>query len=353
MGPARDDSWVYLAKLLAALIVVGAMAVLYHRFQGWTVPDWTGYEALYIGEGGYLYDLGRDPAFVWLLLHARDLFQSAGYDAFRLWLFVIFTVVAAWLALVMRPQLLILAPFLSATVVLAVFLLKSLVQIREGIAFLFVLVPLVGVFRNRGAGVILAGLGAGIAVALHIGTAVFLLIWLFALVLAWTPSRFLTGTAVHWLLLFGAVFLGVAMAVLVIHYSTALGFLLQDFGFDRSAEPIGGALKYAYWALLGGLILSLRHVMVERMDAPRPFGFAYASVIASGAMPALYTLCAILVFTNFYIPALTTLAERLLYSVIELALVILMLRGRGGWVVWMTAVVMIAVQARLLIATPA
>jgi hypothetical protein len=138
--------------LWASALVVVAMAALYWHFSGPIFADWIGYSQLWDNDGGWLLREGRDPLFVSLLHQSRRLFGQNGYGEFRFALFAVFAAVGARLAYLMRAEWV--SVLFVVPIVISAFMLKSLVQIREGLAFLIVVLPLISVFRPKGGGVV-------------------------------------------------------------------------------------------------------------------------------------------------------------------------------------------------------
>jgi hypothetical protein len=104
--------------------------------------------------------------------------------------------------------------------------------------------------------------------------------------------------------------------------------------------------QWFYWTANGAMVFALGRQLLGY--APSKFAYAYAIVLACGILPMLYALCAGLVFANFYIPALTTWAERGLMTSMELGLIIVLQRGRGNLLTFGIAAVMLFYQVRLL-----
>jgi hypothetical protein len=326
------------------------MVVLYWRFHGDAVPDWTGYGAMYGGGGAWLLAQGRDPVFVWLLQRARDVFGNDGYGTFRLALFAVFTAAAAWIALIAPPQRRLGAFSVVAVVmmVLASFLLKGLAQIREGLAFVAVLAPAVAIFALQRRGVVRSGVGALLAVAVHVGSVTFAAVWLGAAAQT-VLGRLVLKRTFQRMLLVAALTIALALAYVMLRDDGAVRFLLQDYGVDASAHAVGGLAKYAYWLGNGTLVLIVRHQLIHAAG-PRRFAFLYASTLGSFVMPLLYILCLYCVFTDFDVPAMTSMIIRPLFSTMEFSLAVVIFRGRATWLTVAVMAEMIADRVRLLTA---
>jgi hypothetical protein len=337
---------------LAAALVVAIMVAIYQLPYAAGAKDWMGYEYLYSREGAWLVTQGRDPAFVWLLSISRQVLGANGYEVFRGIIYAAFMASASWLAYVARPQrrLAVLSPIAIALVLTVSFLLKSLIEIREGLAFLFVLVPAGMIFGRSGRGAAAAAVGTGISTAMHIGTVVFLAIWLAAAGFIRVKGPILAGRLFQRWMLILAVAVGVTSGLILIRSTAAVGFLLHDYGVDTSAYVQGGLRKYLYWVATGGLLLLIRAQVLDGVRGTSKFAYGYATALVSGALPAVYAVCLILVFTNFYIPAFTAFFIRLLFTCMELSLVIVVLRGRADWATLGVALAMLADRVRLLLA---
>jgi len=335
-------------SVLSAALVVAAMGLLYWRFHGEAAPDWAGYEALYGGGGAWLLAQGRDPVFVWLLQASRAVLGDGGYASFRAILFALFTAVAAWVAFITPPQRRLgdFAPVAIALMVVLMFLLKGLAQIREGLAFVAVLLPVVSMFAFQRRGVVRSGLGAALAAAIHFGAAIFIAVWAVAGAQA-ALARTVLKPGFQRLLLIAGVGLGLGAAFLFLRDGAAVRFILQDHGVDTSASPVGGPAKYAYWLANGAMVLVIRRQLLDAAG-PRRFGFLYAGALGSFVAPLLYALTLFMVFTGFAVPALTSMVIRLLFTVMELSLAVVMLRGRATWLTVLVTVAMIADRVRLL-----
>jgi hypothetical protein len=344
----RDQSLRAAAAALAGLYALTAMGLI-----GWLLlgriglADWDGYRTLYDGAGGYLARQGRDPLFVWTLVRAGDTLGGGGYEIFRWGLFGVFTAAAAlWAAKAVAGGS---GVVVSVLIVIAAFLLKSLVQIREGLAFLFVLVSLAGLFRSSGKGIFLAGLGALVAVFLHVGTSAFLFAWAAALAIWALPDRVIAGRRFTVWLTAGGVAAGLIAATLIVGDAEALEYGLRDFGVDTSEAVVAGFWKYLYWIAMGGLVLVTRDQLIRGVRGGGRFGYVYGCVVAAVLLPMLYVVCMVLVFARFEMVAVASMAIRLLLTSLELALMIIAVRGRAAWVAGGLAVVSIVDQGRLLL----
>ena len=119
---------------------------------------------------------------------------------------------------------------------LVAFSLKGFVQIREGMAFLFIVGPAVAIYGRFHPGVILSGLGAFIAATFHSGTAFLLAGWLAAVTLVALPDGALKSPYTRRAMLLIGALIGLFVAYLLLNNADAVRFLLHDFGVDESAQ---------------------------------------------------------------------------------------------------------------------
>jgi len=336
---------VYPRRLLAAFMFLIAIWSLYARFSGEGTPDWLGYSGLYDSAGGYLETQGRDPLFVWLIAAGRRVLGPNGYPDFRLLVFGLLSMFGSRLVYSMPCRRI--WPWLSALTVLDLFLLKGLVQIREGLAIALVSAPLVGAFTTGRISRFQIGVFAAIASLIHIGAACFLFVWLCATLF---PARSSTSNPLPnqgWLLSAGTV-LGVGLGVLILKNPEFVEKLLRDIAENPGRDVNGGLFKNLYWIANGAMLLEIR----KQVSIPNSeFGGIardYSAILGSVLMPALYFICIILVFDQFFIPGVTSMFVRLFLTSMQLALVIIGLRGTGNWVTLLLVVVNGVDQWRLL-----
>ena len=336
--------------LVAALLVMFALWVLYWRFSGDAAPDWEGYGRLYDNEGGWLLKKGRDPGFVWLISQARAIFGHDNYAEFRFSLFCVFTVFAAWLAARMPEQDAVrpITSLVTALIVVLAFLLKGLAQIREGIALLFIVAPAVTIFRDQRGGIFRSGVGIVVAAVIHAGTVFLSGAWLAAVGIWLLPNRIVSGVALQRILLALSVLVGVILGLTVLRNINDVNFLLQDFGATRWASAQSGLWKYLYWIANGAFVIMVRHQLLASVKTAQKFAFAYATAIGTILLPAIYSICLVLVVTNFQFAAVASMAMRVLFTATELALIIIALRGRADLGTAALAIAMLADRARLL-----
>jgi hypothetical protein len=312
--PTRPRAVVHEAGFLAALIVLAGLIAAQWVYASSDAPDWQGYQALYEGSADWLGPSG----FMAVLAGARWLFGPDGYGLFRLALFGVFAGFAARLAYVMPVQRRLgwATALMTGGAVLASLGPKSVVQIREGLAFV----------------VFLAGpVGALIAPLIHAGIAPLSAVWL----VAWSPRR-----VPAWALTIASVSIGLALALLTIAHGDEVATYAASLGVDVSARVRGGWLKLGYWAALGGATWVLRARLAD--------GDRFGEALGSGLLPAVYVFCAALVAAGFATPAVTSMGVRVLITAMDLALLRVCLRGRADVASAVVMVGMLCDELRLL-----
>lgn len=339
------------AGLIAAVLVLVTMVALYWSISGPLAPDWLAYERLYDTAGGYLARQGRDPSFVIFIQWVARLFgPQTGYWDFRDTLFGVFTLTAVFLALRIPEQhyfgatsSLVIAP-----VVVAPFLLKGLIQIREGLAFIFLVAVLPAVYRHSPPRFLLFGAGLFMAASLHVGAAVFVVIWALALILAPLEGRWVRIRDVGpFITLFG-VLLGLGIALWARQHPYEVSDYLSDFRVDNHVGVEGSAVKTAYWIAMGMGTLVLRRDLMRVMDTGPATARGFAILLGAGLLPALYLIAATLVFLEYNLASVASLAIRLLLTAMEVAFLIIALRGGMRPLAMLTLFLGILDRARLL-----
>lgn len=314
-------------QLAAAVLTMTAMAALYWTLSGPDLPDWLGYSQIYDRDGGWLARQGRDPIFTALIRGAHAMFGGEGYADFRLSLFAVFAIASGSLAYRMSASQA--TPLGIVLIVVSVFFLKSLVQIRECLAFVIMLWPMAGVLdRKHAALVSLVAVTA--AIFTHSGLMVFGLAWVIAFLATSTAPRLIEWKGLaFWLAVLG-VAAGCLATVLLSQDAGELEYSFQDFGAQRAANAVGGSWKYAYWLFNGVLALMIRRMVWDASDTMGPFLSWFFKVLGGLALPAVYAVCLILVLTDFHLPALTALMARMFLTIVEACLLVIGLRGRAG-----------------------
>jgi hypothetical protein len=184
---------------------------------------------------------------------------------------------------------------------------------------------------------------------MHVAEGVFLALSAPALIASLIP-RVIADWRTRWVLTALSVALGVTAVWALNRLGDTLLWELRDYSIDISASPTTGLWKDAYWLFNGAAVLVLRRQVLGAIEGARPFALAWATGLVCGVLPALYSACFILATTGFAIPAVTSIAIRLLYTSMELALLIIALRGRMNLITVALAVAMMADRLRLLAA---
>jgi hypothetical protein len=334
------------SKALTATIVGVALILLGQRFGASDNGDWFGYGEIWDQNGAWLLRQGRDPLFLGLIEAARAVFGPNGYDDFRLALYAGFTSFAIWMAFKLPGAA---TPVIAAPAVLAAVMMKFVVQIREGVAFVFALLAVFVILKNFPCRWLLAGLLFLCAALCHGGEYIFLVAWGASLALYVASDRILSWRGMAPSLTALGVLLGVAAGAATYHWSRDLEWSLRDLGADTTIGATSTPFKLAYWGLIGLAVFTLRYQLLEARRGASKFGYAYATVVACTALPAVYLLCAILVFTQFPIVAATSAAARLMATCAGLALVTVVYRGKANLLTAAIALAMIVDGMRLLL----
>lgn len=338
------------ANLMAALGTVIGLTAMYGLLGARDGPsDWMGYQQLFDRQGGYLAEAGRDPLFVALLKAAKVVFGGNGYEGFRLLLFVAMASFAARLTY-LCPTIRV-SPITTALVGVAIWGIKSAVQIREGVALVFVAWGVAHALRHPKSTPFALLAGCALGYLTHQGTAPFLLAAIVGIGCLALPNRALSGWWPQRLLMVLAIGVGFAVAALCVLNARAVELALVDMTEDRNAEAIIGPLKAVFWVAQGAVMLGLRWQLIEAVRGRSKLAFAFSSVLASFVLPSLYVATAGLVATRYYLPAATAFGGRLLFTAETVALMIVALGGRGNWITLALAAALVAEQVRLMIVT--
>jgi hypothetical protein len=320
--------------------------LLSHGLAG--MGDWVGYRIMYDTGGDYLARQGRDPLFVWLVSAGAAVFGYEGYETFRNVVFTVFTLVAARWAYLGRG----LTP-VTALTISAALIIKSLVQIREGIAFLILAWPLMGLYvhrpgktaeRPRAAFAALAGSVLGALT--HIGTSIYLLSWCGAGVLTVIPRKFLNWRYTPRVLVLLGISAGVALGTTIVFFPRPFeSFRLEIAGEADSTPGIFG-LKVAYWLTLGCLTFATGAQVARAAKGCSPFGYAYAITLGWFVLPMIFTTSLLLVLTAFRTLEITEWGSRLLVSLLQLSIILITVRGRANYLTLLMAAVLLANESR-------
>jgi hypothetical protein len=312
------------SRFVAAIFLIFALVAAYLGFDWSWNSDWRGYYQIYVGAGAWLADRGRDPLFVFLVNRAAALFGREGYETFRHLAFAPFAVTAAWLAATAPRQLI--RPSIIAIVIciIAILPVKSLVQIREGLGFLIVIFASRLIILGNGRSFIITTLLA-LASLVHIGLAVFLLIYLFINLFPKAITKRKHYIVALALFAFGAI-LG---AFLISAPSTAVA-ITQEIGTGSDASIQNSYIKSIYWLAQGAAVFLLSSRLRSSASIMQGQSRLFILSIAVWILPLLYGLCLTLSLAGSSIAILASAAIRLLFTAMELSLVITLWRGGIG-----------------------
>jgi hypothetical protein len=236
---------------------------------------------------------------------------------------------------------------IAAAIMVAAMMLKSLVQIREGLAFILVALSMLAVYARSAGGWLFCGLMTLVAAFTHFGAAIFLLGWLAASMFHLSPDAVLGGRRLRLILMTVAISIGVGGALEMFRYARQIEFVAEDFGADTNAMVISGTAKYIYWIVFGAAVTATTAQLLGAAQGARKFGYAYATCLGAFLIPMLYAVCLTLVFGRFDLPIVTSAVIRLLWSSLELGLIIIGLRGRANLLTFLVACVLILDESRL------
>jgi hypothetical protein len=269
VAPSRPRTLVYEAGFLAALLVLSGLAMAEWLYSGSDAPDWQGYKALYEGSADWLTPNSVAPLFIAFLDGARGIFGEQEYGLFRLALFAIFATFAAWLAYIMPIQRRLggASALMTGGAVLTALLLKSVVQVREGLAFIVVLVGVLALLRRGHFGGARSGAAVLIAPFIHSGIGPLSGVWLVALSLSRAPWKVLERRWLHRALAATSAIIGLALGLLVVGNGETIAVYAASAGIDISAAEQGGFFKLLYWAAVGVAVLILARQSIWRQQA--------------------------------------------------------------------------------------
>jgi len=310
--------------------------------------DWVGYRVMYDTGGDYLVRQGRDPIFVGLMDVAAAVFGYEGYQTFRTVAFAAFTLVAARWAYLARGFTLVTALTISAALII-----KSVVQFREGVAFLLLAWPLMGLYVDRASSsatrpraAFAALVGAILGTLTHFGTAIYLGIWCGAAFLNFIPRRFLGWRYTPRALILLGIGGGVALGGTILLFPGPFVLLVVELAGGAYATPQLFGLKIAYWLTLGLLTFVAGSQVANAAKGCGPFGYAYAIVLGRLVLPAIFSACVLLVLTSFATVEITEWGNRLLVSLLQLSIILITIRGRANYLTLLISMVLLANETR-------
>jgi hypothetical protein len=346
---SRARPVIHEAGFFAAALTVAGLSVAQWAYASSDAPDWRGYEALYEGSADWLTPNGLAPLFIAFLVGARWVFGPEGYGLFRLVLFALFAGFAGWLAYIMpiQKRLSRASALMTCGAVLTALLLKSVVQIREGVAFVLVLVGVLAILRHNIFCIARSGAAVTIAPLVHAGIASLSGVWLFACALTWAPWKVLKSQWLQNAVGLSALVAGSCLALAVTANSETVAAYAASLGVETSATVQGGAFKIAYWAAVGVVVLVLGR---QALACDGKLALAFSVALGVGLLPFAYGFCLGLVLANFNVPAVTSMGIRVLFTGLDLALIMVCLRGRATGLTAGAMVLMLADELRLLAA---
>jgi hypothetical protein len=206
--------------------------------------DWSAYETLYLGEGSWLADQGRDFGFLTLTQSLRSVID---YEAFRLLLAFYFAAFTFWIVGAWGSQAVFGRCFLYGFALLPLLYPRVTVQVREGLAVTLVLAALAissrRVIAQRPSGVfpLILMLLAG---TIHAAASIWLVIMYF-------PRVFFALRKQRALLCIGVVVIVIAIFALVdtgIGSALVLGALEGGWSGFELTETTSDSSKVIYWA---------------------------------------------------------------------------------------------------------
>jgi hypothetical protein len=123
---------------------------------------------------------------------------------------------------------------------------------------------------------------------------------------------------------------------------------------DAVVEIAGGAyatpqlfgLKIIYWLTLGALTFATGGQVIRAAQGCTPFGYAYAIILGRFALPLMWSACIVLVLTSFATVEVTEWGNRVLVSLLELAIILITVRGRANYVTLLISMLLLANESR-------
>lgn len=320
--------------VVTAILIVVAMLFAY-RWAPYTF-DWQGYQIIYEREGAWLARSNRDVAFVTLVKVANYFLGHDGYPAFRALLGAGFLAFMVWLTFnIPRQRLGQIQAIAVAALIIAIFLLKAAIQIREGLAFGMVVMGLVALLQSRR--VVLAFLAMVAAATVHAGVGAFLLLFLLAGLLARFSTRFARDGRQVLVLSPNARFVmgaaGILFGISVVALLTQLGdlsFVLRDLRFYvSSADQSDSRVRFVYWGINAVMCFIICREMIRANLGGnfRPTATAYVEITSRILIPSVLVICLLMVGLDL-LPYAISFFARLLFTSMGVGLIIIAITGR-------------------------
>lgn len=288
-----------------------------------TNADWIAYEAIYLGDGAWLADQGRDSGFLALVQYLRSIID---YEGFRLLLGVYFFYFTIWFVNAWRSRAIIDRYFLSYIALIPLLYPRITVQIREGIAVTFILAAITIFTRRaeaqRATGVFPLSLMV-LAATIHAGSFIVLaMMYLPKVIYALKRQRL-------------ALCLGIAASLIAIVIlidagvgSTLVAQALEGgwSGFEF-VETTSDSAKLVYWTTRTLAVVYLIHLLNQRAADFDIHTRRFLRLSGCLVIPALHVLVVWLVFSGQN-ALVASSGIRLLNMVFFLTLALVGLRSR-------------------------
>jgi hypothetical protein len=285
--------------------------------------DWSAYETLYLGDGAWLADQGRDFGFLTLVQY---LSKVINYEDFRLLLALYFGTFTFWFVNAWRSRAIVDRYFLSYVALLPLLYPRITVQIREGIAITFILAAIV-IFSRR----VEAQRSAGVfplilmvfATTIHAAAAI-------VLVMMYLPRIFFALKRQRLVLCVGVAAILIAIVALIdagIESTLVLQILEGGWSGFEFVETTSDSAKMIYWAARTAAVLHLIHLLKQYTADFDIHTRRFLKVSGYLMVPALHLLVIWLVFSGQNALVAST-GIRVLNMVFFLALALVGLRAR-------------------------
>ncbi len=324
-------------SFLSLFLAIGLLLAIQSTIDTTLVSDWAGYLDIYLHDGSWLSQDGRDPIFVNMMSYLADLFGARGYETFRSALFITFCCLIGFLSFALPRQRSVSPPISAVVIGVALattFCLKSLVQIREGIAFVPILAAMLLGLRFPGRWVLLvSAVLCFVATGIHAGMIVFALIVMGSwFVVPLGDSNNQLPRAYYWIALSASLSFALAIGwLLTINPDLAYTYLGDVLSSGSYVDQATGA-KLAYWSLLG-ICCAVLHYQCLTIDTRHvtPLSSALAFVFACVLLPITFLIPFVLVLTDFAEASVIATLTRLLFSALQLGVIFLATTRRADW----------------------
>jgi hypothetical protein len=185
-----------------------------------------------------------------------------------------------------------------------------------------------------------------VAAFTHFGTSIFLGVWMGAGALTLVPRKFLAWRYMPRTLLIFGVAAGLSLGASIVIYPQPFERLVLELTGGASTIPQVFLFKILYWLTMGLLTIALGSQMVKAAVDCGPFGYAYAITLGRFALPMVCSTCVFLVVSSFTLVNVTEWGNRILVSLLELAIILITLRGRANYLTLLMSMLLLANEAR-------